>query len=105
MHTCIGFQFDVCNTLNDQLLENVFVTAECTDGEGWEVESVIPIAELLYSKPETAFVLLRMPEDSEQITGSFDLTLQFQVRDVDPATGEPESDAHYDDTYSVGSYC
>uniref|UniRef100_A0A915DV57 Coatomer subunit gamma n=1 Tax=Ditylenchus dipsaci TaxID=166011 RepID=A0A915DV57_9BILA len=95
-------QFDCRNTLNDQLLENLSVCVESTDGSAWNVEKVLPLASLPYAQPGTTYVLLAMPEDG-QITGSFNATLKFQVKDVDPTTGEPESDDHYSDEYSLES--
>ncbi|KAK0405717.1 hypothetical protein QR680_018154 [Steinernema hermaphroditum] len=96
----IVLQFDCCNTLNDQLLENVMVELEPTDDAGWVIERTIPLAALPYSVKGTTYILLGMPDDGG-ITGSFTTTLKFQVKDVDPTTGEPESDEHYDDTYAL----
>ncbi|PIO63627.1 coatomer gamma subunit appendage domain protein [Teladorsagia circumcincta] len=54
-------QLDCKNTLNDQLLENVFVELE--DGEGeWSVEHVIPIDNLPYNETKSTYVLLEFPE-------------------------------------------
>lgn len=44
-----------------------------------------------------------MPEEGN-VSGSFSAVLKFQVRDVDPTTGEPESDDFYDDTYAVSYF-
>ncbi|KAI1727601.1 coatomer gamma subunit appendage platform subdomain-containing protein [Ditylenchus destructor] len=95
-------QFDCRNTLNDQLLENVSVVVEPTDEGPWKVSKVLPLPSLPYSHPGTTYVLMEIPDDG-QITGSFNATLKFQVRDVDPTTGEPESDDHYDDVYVLES--
>lgn len=35
------------------------------------------------------------------VTGNFAATLRFNVRDVDPTTGEAESDDTYEDSYVV----
>lgn len=98
-------QFDCCNTLNDQLLEDVFVQIDPQDeGEDspWQIEHTLPIKSLPFAQPSTTYVLLRMPEDG-RITGTFNATLKFKLRDVDPATGEPESNDHYDDIYALES--
>lgn len=96
------FKFDCKNTLNDQLLEHVVVELEPqSEEEGWQIEKVLELASLPYSQLGTTYTLLRMPEDGG-VTGTFNATLKFQVRDVDPTTGEPESDEHYDDSYVVG---
>ncbi|KIH57994.1 coatomer gamma subunit appendage domain protein [Ancylostoma duodenale] len=41
---------------------------------------------------------MEFPE-SGSVTGTFGATLKFNVKDVDPATGEPESDDTYEDSY------
>lgn len=80
-------------------MENVIVKVEPVD-EGWEIEKVLPLPSLPYSEVGSTYVLLKIPEDNE-ISGVFNLTLKFQIKDVDPATGEPESDEFYEDIYCV----
>jgi coatomer protein complex subunit gamma len=70
------------------------------DDEGWKVIATVPLASLPYSQVGSTYLLLSLPEEGN-ITGSFSAVLKFQVRDVDPTTGEPESDEFYDDTYAV----
>ncbi|KAK6017367.1 coatomer gamma subunit appendage domain protein, partial [Ostertagia ostertagi] len=90
-------QLDCKNTLNDQLLENV--TVELEDGEGeWTTEHVIPIDNLPYNETKSTYVLMEFPE-SGSVTGNFAATLKFNVKDVDPTTGEAESDDTYEDSY------
>lgn len=69
----------------------------------WRVATVLPLASLPYSQPGTTYVLLKVP-DSGQLSASFNSTMKFAVKDVDPTTGEPESDDHYDDVYAVRLY-
>lgn len=71
-----------------------------TYDESWVVEKTVPLASLPYSIPGTTYILLKLPENGT-LNGTFNLTLKFEVKDVDPATGEPESDEHYDDVYAV----
>ncbi|VDD86241.1 unnamed protein product [Enterobius vermicularis] len=95
----ILLQFDCKNTVSDQLLENVSVELEALpDTEGWRICNVIPIPSLPYLTVGTTYTLLQM-RDPEVVTGSFSATLKFKVKDVDPATGQPESDECYDDTF------
>ncbi|EPB77161.1 coatomer gamma subunit appendage domain protein [Ancylostoma ceylanicum] len=47
---------------------------------------------------KSTYVLMEFPE-SGSVTGTFGATLKFNVKDVDPATGEPESDDTYEDSY------
>ncbi|KAI6206983.1 Coatomer subunit gamma [Aphelenchoides besseyi] len=64
------------------------------------VEATIPLPSLPYSQVGSTYILLSVPEDSE-MNATFSATLKFQVRDVDPTTGEPESDEFYDDSYAL----
>eukprot|EP00118_Oscarella_pearsei_P025200 m.307724 g.307724 ORF g.307724 m.307724 type:complete len:877 (+) comp42710_c0_seq1:41-2671(+) len=92
------FQFDCTNTLNDQLLENVWVQMETSDG--FEVESTVPCPVLKYNQPGTTYTCVKLQEDDPtQVTGSFTCTLKFKVKDCDPNTGEPDADEGYDDEY------
>ncbi len=51
-------QFDVTNTLNDQLLENVRVEME--EAEGFTVVSYVPIDKLPYETPATTYTLVEL---------------------------------------------
>ncbi|XP_059169133.1 coatomer subunit gamma-2-like [Physella acuta] len=92
----IVFQFDCTNTLNDQLLEKVFVEME--PAEGFEVLKYINCPSLPYNKPGTTYTLVRLPTEPTQVTGTFSCTLKFLVKDCDPQTGEPDEEG-YDDEY------
>jgi coatomer protein complex subunit gamma len=90
------FQFDITNTLNDQLLENVRVEMEET--EGFSVLSNVPIPHLPFNQPKTTYTLVQL-DDSGIVSGTFLNTLKFIVKDCDPNTGEPDTDQGYDDEY------
>lgn len=92
----VVFQFDCTNTLNDQLLENV--TVEMEPAEGFEVTKAIPLQSLPYNKPGSTYTLVRLPTEPTQVTGTFNCTLKFLVKDCDPQTGEPD-DEGYEDEY------
>ena len=59
----ISFQFDCTNTLNDQILENVKVEMEPSDGE-FEVVTYVPRSSLPYNTPGTSYTLVKLPEDA-----------------------------------------
>ena len=61
-HTTTYFQFDVTNTLNDQLLEDVRVEVE--ESEGWSVITTVPILSLPYGNPATTYTLVEMEDGS-----------------------------------------
>uniref|UniRef100_A0A0N4UPB9 Coatomer subunit gamma n=1 Tax=Dracunculus medinensis TaxID=318479 RepID=A0A0N4UPB9_DRAME len=92
----IVLQFDCKNTLSDQILENITVELDGIS-DGWIVLHVIPISKLPFSASATSYLLLKIPEPAVAVT--FAATLKFQVKDVDPTTGEPEGDEFYDDSF------
>ncbi|XP_063797227.1 coatomer subunit gamma-1 [Pseudophryne corroboree] len=99
-HTFVNhlvFQFDCTNTLNDQILENVTVQMEPT--EGYEVLCYVPVKALSYNQPGTCYTLVSIPEeDPSAYACTFSCMLKFTVKDCDPNTGEAE-DEGYDDEY------
>ncbi|XP_046840338.1 coatomer subunit gamma-2-like [Xenia sp. Carnegie-2017] len=93
----IVFQYDCTNTLNDQILENVTVDMEVSEGE-YEVVMTIPCPSLPYNTPGITYVLVKIPEDQTEVTCTFSNTMKFVVKDCDPNTGEAD-DEGYDDEY------
>ncbi|ETE65302.1 Coatomer subunit gamma [Ophiophagus hannah] len=91
------FQFDCTNTLNDQILENVTVQMEPT--EGYEVIAYIPAKSLLYNQPGTCYTLIALPEeDATAVACTFSCMMKFTVKDCDPNTGDTEEEG-YEDEY------
>ncbi|CAG9759764.1 unnamed protein product [Ceutorhynchus assimilis] len=96
----IVLQFDCLNTLDDQLLENVRVQLD--PSEGYEIIKEIPCPKLPYNETGTVYIILKFPEDDLQNSiGTFGAVLKFLVKDCDPATGIPDIDAGYDDEYML----
>ncbi len=56
------FQFDVTNTLNDYLLEDVRVEME--ESEGFSVVSYVPIPLLPYNHPKSTYTLVELTDPS-----------------------------------------
>lgn len=54
-------QFDCTNTLQDQVLENVFVQVE--PSEGFEVVCCTPCTKLLYNTPGITYTCVSIPSD------------------------------------------
>ncbi|NXU49255.1 COPG1 protein, partial [Turnix velox] len=91
------FQFDCTNTLNDQILENVTVQMEPT--EGYEVIGYVPAKTLVYNQPGTCYTLVALSEeDPTAVACTFSCMLKFTVKDCDPNTGETD-DEGYEDEY------
>ncbi|EJW70915.1 hypothetical protein WUBG_18179, partial [Wuchereria bancrofti] len=96
----VVLQFDCNNTLNDQLLENVYVELEQTpDTEGWLILHTIPLEKLPFGIQSTTYVLLKIPSTTNAVMATFSASLKFKVRDIDPATGEFEGDETYNDVF------
>jgi len=92
-------QFDVTNTLADQLLETGRVEVEIP--EGWELVAEVPAPRLEYNVGGTIYLVLAMPEELGEAVASLPANLKFVVKDCDPATGEPDSDEGYSDEYQL----
>ena len=88
----VVLQFNVTNTLNDQLLTDVQVVLEEQDADMWEVQAVVPAPRVPFDVTKQTFVCLRRPADEGYPSTPFTSELRFKVQDVDPATGEPDED-------------
>lgn len=87
----VVLQFDCLNTLSDQLLENVRVQLE--PSEGYSIVAEISCPRLPYNETGTTYVVLKFPEnDLPNSVGTFGAVLKFIVKDCDPTTGLPDTD-------------
>lgn len=91
-------QFDCLNTLSDQLLENVRIQLD--PSEGYVVLKEIPCPKLPYNETGTAYVILQLPVDLASTVGTFGAVLKFTVKDCDPSTGLPDSEEGMFQMYS-----
>ncbi|KAJ1893002.1 coatomer subunit gamma [Kickxella alabastrina] len=100
----IVFQFDITNTIPEQVLAQVEVSMEPEeDIEGvLQPVVVVPIPELKCDEPGTAYVAFEHTDPDTFPAVSFACTLKFTVKECDPATGEPEEgDDGFEDEYSL----
>lgn len=88
----VVLQFNVENTIDDQRLENVTVMLE-SDGGVFEVTGEIPAPGIKYGEMGTCFTVLERNADVAFESSEFASSLHFNVVQVDPATGEAESDS------------
>ncbi|CAK9858868.1 unnamed protein product [Sphagnum jensenii] len=95
----IVFQFNCTNTIAEQLLENVAVVMEATDGDDFRFVAIKPIVSMPYGAPGQAFVAFEKPEGACSL-GKFSNTLTFYVKEVDPSTGEADEEG-YEDEYQL----
>ena len=97
----ILLQFQLNNTLEDQLLEDVTVSLDLTGCPGLTLDSELKCPSLPFGSPADCFVCLRRTEGVP--VGTLPATLKFLVKDVDPANGgvPDEGETGYDDEYNL----
>mmetsp|Transcript_9303 Transcript_9303/g.16001 ORF Transcript_9303/g.16001 Transcript_9303/m.16001 type:complete len:900 (+) Transcript_9303:128-2827(+) len=98
----IVFQFNIENTLNDQLLEKVTVKMDLSGIDGLTECASIPCDKIPYGTPGVTYVLVRKQQGVHP-SGTIGNTMQFLVHDVDPATHEPDPSA-YPDEYQLEEF-
>lgn len=100
----IVLQYDITNTLDSVVLENVSVLAGPSDEEELEEVFIIEAEKLSQNEPGKVYVAFKKAggEDSLPIV-SFTNTLKFTSKEIDPSTNEPE-ESGYDDEYEVAEF-
>ncbi|KAK2442627.1 coatomer subunit gamma [Trifolium repens] len=81
----VVFHYNIKNTISDKLLENVAVTVDALDAEGFHKVQTKPF-------PGVTYVAFKKPEGVIIAIGKFSNMLRFTVKEVDPSTGEAEGD-------------
>ncbi|KAK7743822.1 coatomer subunit gamma [Cytospora paraplurivora] len=100
----IVLQYDITNTLDSVLLENVSVLAAPSDEEELEEVFIIEAEKLPQNEAGKVYVAFKKTggEDSLPVA-SFSNILKFTSKEIDPTTNEPE-DNGYDDEYEVAEF-
>ncbi|PSS03240.1 coatomer subunit gamma [Coniella lustricola] len=100
----IVLQYDITNTLDSVLLENVSVLASPGEEEELEEVFIIEAEKLNQNEPGKVYVAFKKSggEGSLPVT-SFSNTLKFTSKEIDPTTNEPE-DTGYEDEYEVAEF-
>ncbi|ANB11679.1 Sec21p [Sugiyamaella lignohabitans] len=88
-------QYDVTNTFNEYVLENVIAEVQ---GE-LEEEFIIPIDRLVPDSTGTIYVSFAR-DSADLVTGTCYNNLKFVSKEIDPDTNEPQ-DGGFDDDYSL----
>ncbi|MCJ1309231.1 coatomer subunit gamma [Agyrium rufum] len=98
----IVLQFDIKNTLETTVLEEVVMVATPSEEDGvLEEDLIIPIAKLAANEPSTFYASFKKTSDSDSYpVTSFTNILKFTSKEIDPDTGEPE-EGGYEDEYQV----
>ncbi|KXJ94199.1 adaptin N terminal region-domain-containing protein [Microdochium bolleyi] len=98
------FQYEVKNTLDATVLENVSIMATPAEEDELEEEFIIPADKLATNEPGKVYVAFKKVNgDGSLPTSSFTNILKFTTKEIDPTTNEPE-DSGYDDEYEVGDF-
>lgn len=93
-------EFICVNTLDDQLLENVFIQVDTSAAAGLGGMTIVPSARLAYGEPARNYVSIERTGDGDYPLGDLACTMKFSVKDVDSATGEPDEEG-YEDEYGL----
>ncbi len=87
----IVLQFNVNNTIEEQLLKNVSVALELEEEEVWSIHASVKCENIAFGQPGKCYVCLLRNEEygSDSFDAvSFPCELQFTTHDVDTSTGE-----------------
>ncbi|KZO95939.1 coatomer subunit gamma [Calocera viscosa TUFC12733] len=96
----VVFQFNVSNTLPDAVLDQVSALM-VPNAEGLTENFIIPIPSLTpATSPGVVYVSFSRDSPEEYALGSFQTSLKYVSKEVDPSTGEPEEEG-YEDEYQV----
>jgi len=94
----VVFQFNLTNTLPDTILEQVSVLTNPPE-EGLSEDFIIPIPKMS-NEPGIIYVSYTRTNPENYALGSFNCTLKFISKEVDPISGEPEEEG-YEDEYQI----
>ncbi|CAH8450640.1 unnamed protein product [Schistosoma turkestanicum] len=81
-------QFDCVNTMEDQVLEDVYVSCE-PDDSLFNIVCTIPCKSLKYNSSGVTYVLIDLPENLECHSATFMNTLKFTIKDADCDLSDP----------------
>ncbi|POW06911.1 hypothetical protein PSTT_08602 [Puccinia striiformis] len=92
------YVFNLTNTLPDTILEQVSVLTNPPE-EGLSEDFIIPIPKMS-NEPGMIYVSYTRTSPETYALGSFNCTLKFISKEVDPISGEPEEEG-YEDEYQI----
>jgi coatomer protein complex subunit gamma len=95
----IVLEFTIMSTLEDQILENVYIVADLSSIEGLELVKNVPISLLKHGIPERAFVVLKRLEGFYPI-GDVPCEIRYIVKEMNPSTGEVD-ERGFDEEYKL----
>lgn len=101
----IVLQFEILNTLEDQLIENVMAEVDAIDG--FNVQAYLPAKQCKYNEPALAYTVLQFDHtlgcEELDLNGVLSCTLKFTVKDIDPQNPDEDTDdiEGFDDEYAL----
>ena len=98
----VVLQYDIKNTLESTVLDNVTVAATPSEDEEavLEEEFIIPAPRLKTNEPGIVYVAFRKAAEAAFPITTFSNNLRFTSKELDPNTGEAE-ESGYDDEYEI----
>ncbi|KAJ9155538.1 Coatomer subunit gamma [Pleurostoma richardsiae] len=100
----IVLQYEITNTLDSTVLENVSVVATPSEEEELEELFIIEAEKLVQNEPGKVYVAFRKVNGEGSLPiSTFSNTLKFTSKEIDPTTNEPE-ETGYDDEYEVAEF-
>lgn len=95
-----GLQFNISNTLPDTILEQVSVImVPQSEDNGLTEDFIIPLSSLSNS-PGIVYVSFTREQPDVYTIASFQCSLKYVSKEVDPSTGVPEEEG-YEDDYQI----
>eukprot|EP00210_Caulerpa_lentillifera_P007221 g6908.t1 len=95
----IVFQFNCMNTVAEQVLEEVKVVMDLAEAEDFDEEMIIPLTAMEFNKTGQCYTVMSRPPGSI-CSGKFATLLKFNLKEIDPATGEAE-EGGFEDEYEL----
>jgi len=95
----VVFQFNMTNTIEEQVLEDVSVSMDLAEAETYAEVCTIPATKLPYGVVAQTYVLVSYPEGTMPF-GRIIANLSFVVKEIDPSTGEEEEEG-FEDEYPL----
>lgn len=100
----IVLQYDITNTLDTQVIDNVSVLATPADDEELEEVFIMEAERLVQNEPGKVYVAFKKTGgDGALPVTTFSSNLKFVSKEIDPTTNEPE-DSGFDDEYEVSEF-
>ncbi|KAL0951728.1 hypothetical protein HGRIS_008402 [Hohenbuehelia grisea] len=96
----IVFQFNVTNTIPDTVLEQVYVTMQPQEDCDLTEDFIRDVPSLASGEPGIVYVSFTRQSPENYTVASFQCTLKFVSKEVDPSTGQPEEEG-YEDEYQL----